>query len=60
MEGLVIYYFKFIEAIDAHTFFETLTPSEFASVVRYKDTGELAIVWNNLGLNVPLKEFMEV
>ena len=28
--------------------------------VRYKDTGELAIVWNNLGLNVPLKEFMEV
>ncbi len=44
---------------DTYTFFEQLTPSEFASVVRYKDTGELAIAWNDLGQTVPLQEFIE-
>lgn len=43
--------------IDSHPFFKELTPFEFASVVRYKNTNELAVAWNNLGLNVPLKEF---
>lgn len=46
-------------AIDAHTFLENLTPAEFASVVRYKDTGELGIAWNELGQNIPLREFTE-
>lgn len=47
-------------AFDSYAFFEELTPFEFASVVRYKDTGELAIAWNNLGQNVPLCEFNEI
>ena len=41
-------------------FLRNLLPFEFASVVRYKDTGELAIAWNNLGQNIPLKEFEEL
>ena len=43
--------------IDSHPFFKELTPFEFASVVRYKNTNELAVAWNNLGQNIPLKEF---
>lgn len=46
-------------AIDTHTFLENLTPAEFASVVRYKDSGELGIAWNELGQNIPLREFTE-
>lgn len=43
--------------IDAYPFLGQLTPSEFASVVRYKDSGEFAITWNNLGQCIPLREF---
>ena len=46
--------------INAHPFFKSLTPFEFASVVRYKDTKELAICWNNLGQYIPLKEFTKI
>ena len=46
--------------INAHPFFKSLTPFEFASVVRYKDTKELAICWNNLGQYIPLKEFKKI
>ena len=46
-------------SIDSHTFLEKLTPMEFASVARYKDTGELAIAWNFLGQNIPLRKFVE-
>lgn len=41
----------------AHPFFAQLTPGEYASVVRFKDTGELAVAWNYLGQYIPLKEF---
>ncbi len=41
-------------------FLRNLPSFEFASVVRYKDTGELVIAWNNLGQNIPLKEFEEL
>ena len=43
--------------LDKYKFFNELTPAEFASVVRYKDSGELAICWNFIGQNVPLHEF---
>lgn len=33
----------------SYAFLKELTPFEFVYVVRYKDTGELAIAWNNLG-----------
>lgn len=46
-------------AIDSYTFLEKLTPMEFASVARYKDTEELAIAWNFLGQNIPLSEFVD-
>ena len=46
--------------IDSYAFLKELTPAEFASIVRYKDTGELAIAWNNLGQNIPLKEFRKI
>lgn len=46
--------------INAHPFFKSLTPFEFASVVRYKDTKELAICWNNIGQYIPLKEFKKI
>lgn len=46
--------------INAHPFFKSLTPFEFASVVRNKDTKELAICWNNLGQYIPLKEFTKI
>ena len=46
-------------ATDSYTFLEKLTPMEFASVARYKDTGELAIAWNFLGQNIPLHKFAE-
>ena len=45
---------------NAHPFFKNLTPFETASVVRYKDTKELAICWNNLGQYIPLKEFTKI
>ena len=47
-------------AVNNHPFFKSLTPFEFASVVRYKDTNELAICWNNLGQYIPLKEFTKI
>jgi hypothetical protein len=47
-------------AVNNHTFFKNLTPFETASVVRYKDTKELAICWNNLGQYIPLKEFTKI
>ena len=43
--------------LDKYKFFNKLTPAEFASVVRYKDSGEFAICWNFIGQNVPLCEF---
>ena len=43
--------------INTRPFLKNLTPFEFASLVRYKDTKELAICWNNLGQSIPLKEF---
>ena len=43
--------------LDKYKFFNELTPAEFASVVRYKDSGEFAICWNFVGQNVPLHEF---
>lgn len=43
--------------IDSYPFLEQLTVSELISVARYKDSGELTIVWNNLGQYIPLKEF---
>ena len=46
--------------VDAHPFFKSLTPAEFASVVRYKDTKELALCWNYLGQYIPLKEFKKI
>ncbi|MBR5893571.1 MAG: hypothetical protein IKZ37_08060 [Bacteroidaceae bacterium] len=46
-------------AIGAYPFFEQLTPLEFVSVVRYKDSGELAFTWNDLGQTIPLSEFEE-
>ena len=48
---------QYIIDINARPFLKSLTPFEFASVVRYKDTKELAICWNNLGQFIPLKEF---
>ena len=44
----------------SYAFLKELTSFEFASVVRYNDTGELVIAWNNLGQNIPLKEFEEL
>lgn len=46
-------------AASAYSFFEQLTPSEFVSVVQYKDSGELAFTWNDLGQTIPLSEFEE-
>lgn len=46
--------------INARQFLKKLTVFEFASVVRYKDTKELAICWNNLGQYIPLKEFTKI
>ena len=46
--------------INAHPFLKKLTVFEFASVVRYKDTKELAICWNNLGQFIPIKEFTKI
>lgn len=43
--------------LEKYKFFNKLTPAEFASVVRYKDSGEFAICWNFIGQNVPLCEF---
>lgn len=43
----------------AHPFFAQLTPKEYASVVHFKDSGELAVAWNYLGQYIPLKEFNE-
>ena len=51
---------SYIIPVDSYSFLEELTPFEFASVVRYKDSGELAIAWNNLGQNIPLREFKEL
>ncbi|MBQ2127228.1 MAG: hypothetical protein II198_06165 [Bacteroidaceae bacterium] len=48
---------EYIIDADAYPFFARLTANEFASIVRYKDTGEAAIAWNNLGQYIPLKEF---
>lgn len=44
----------------SYPFFERLTPNEFASVVRLKDSGEIAIAWNNLGQYIALNEFVEM
>lgn len=46
--------------INARQFLKKLTVFEFASVVRYKDTKELAICWNNLGQFIPIKEFTKI
>ena len=46
-------------AVSTYPFFEQLTPSEFVSVVRYKDSGELAFAWNDLGQTIPLSKFEE-
>ena len=46
-------------AASAYPFFGQLTPTEFVSVVRYKDSGELAFAWNDLGQTIPLSEFEE-
>ena len=46
-------------AVGAYPFFGQLTPTEFVSVVRYKDSGELAFAWNDLGQTIPLSEFEE-
>lgn len=51
---------SYIISAKNYSFFEQLTPNEFASVVRLKDCGELAVAWNNLGQYIPLKEFTEV
>lgn len=46
--------------INAHPFFKSLTPFETASIVRYKETKELIVCWNNLGQYIPLKEFKKI
>ena len=51
---------SYIIPADSYSFFEQLTPNEFASVVRLKDCGELAVAWNNLGQYILLKEFTEI
>ena len=51
---------SYIIPVKKHSFFEQLTPNEFASVVRLKDCGKLAVAWNNLGQYIPLKEFTEI
>lgn len=50
---------SYIIPANSYSFFERLTPNEFASVVRLKDCGELAVAWNNLGQYIPLKVFTE-
>lgn len=45
---------------NAHPFFAQLTPGEYASVVRFKESRELAVAWNYLGQYIPLKDFMEI
>ena len=42
---------------DAYPFFKSLTPFEFASIVRHKERKELIVCWNLIGQYVPLKEF---
>lgn len=59
-ENAVVEQKSYTIPVDSYSFLEELTPSEFASVVRYKDSGELAIAWNNLGQNIPLREFKEL
>lgn len=59
-EKIIVEQKSYAIPINSYSFLKELTPNEFASVVRYKDTGELAIAWNNLGQNIPLKEFVEV
>ena len=51
---------SFSIAIGAYPFLEQLTPSEFASVILYNDSGEFAITWNFLGQTIPLSEFEEI
>ena len=51
---------SYIIPANSYSFFERLTPNEFASVVRLKDCGELAVAWNNLGQYILLKEFTEI
>ena len=51
---------SYIIHADSYSFFEQLTPNEFASIVRLKDCGELAVAWNNLGQYILLKEFTEI
>lgn len=46
--------------IESYPFLKELTVFEFASVVRDKETKELAICWNDLGQYVPLKEFRRI
>ena len=51
---------SYIIPADSYSFFEQLTPNEFASIVRLKDCGELAVAWNNLGQYILLKKFTEI
>ena len=46
--------------IDTYPFLKSLTPFEFASVVRYKETEKRAVCWNKLGQCIPLDEFSEI
>ena len=46
--------------IDTYPFFKSLTPFEFASVVRYKETEKRAVCWKKLGQCIPLDEFSEI
>lgn len=42
---------------DNYTFLAKISPNEFVSVARSKNSGELFFTWNNIGQFIPMKEF---